>query len=57
MYELLIGISPFFNKNKKRMMSAIVKEDLIFPDRKKYKINYSDEAMRVIWNLLKKDPS
>ena len=57
MYELLIGVSPFYHRNKKKMLNAILKDKLVFPDRTKYKINYSDNCMKVIYYLLKKDPN
>lgn len=54
-YELLIGITPFFNKNKQRLMEKICGAKIVFPDRKKYMIDYSDEAVDIIHQLLNKD--
>ena len=42
MYEMLIGCTPFFNKNKNTLLSKIQTAKVVFPDRKKYKIDYSD---------------
>jgi hypothetical protein len=42
MYEMLIGVTPFFNKNKKTLLEKISTSKVVFPDRKKYKIEYSD---------------
>ena len=43
MYELMIGVTPFFNKNKNQLYSKIKRSKVVFPDRKKYKVDYSDE--------------
>ena len=40
---MLIGVTPFFNKNKNMLLTKIVNSKVVFPDRKKYKIDYSDE--------------
>jgi len=48
MYEMLIGVTPFFNKNKNMLLQKIKTSKVVFPDRKKYKIDYSDEIMDVI---------
>lgn len=55
MYEMLIGVTPFFNKNKNMLLTKIKNSKVIFPDRKKYKIDYSDEMMDIIGKLLDKD--
>ena len=57
MYEMLIGVTPFFNKNKNMLMQKIQKQKVVFPDRKKYKIDYSDEIMDLICRLLEKEKS
>lgn len=41
-YEMLIGVTPFFNKNREVLLNKIQKAKLVFPDRKKYKIKYTD---------------
>ena len=56
-YEMLIGVTPFFNKNKNMLLMKIKNSKVIFPDRKKYKIEYSDEIMDLISQLLEKDKS
>mmetsp|Transcript_7334 Transcript_7334/g.11491 ORF Transcript_7334/g.11491 Transcript_7334/m.11491 type:complete len:240 (+) Transcript_7334:1088-1807(+) len=56
-YEMLIGVTPFFNKNKNMLLMKIKNAKVIFPDRKKYKIDYSDEIMDLIIRLLDKDRS
>jgi len=55
MYEMLIGVTPFFNKNKSVLLEKIRKSKVVFPDRKKYKIEYSDLIMDLITQLLAKD--
>jgi len=56
-YELLIGVTPFFNKNKNMLLNKIKNAKVVFPDRKKYKIDYSDVIMDLIVKLLEKDRS
>ena len=48
MYELLIGVTPFFNKNKNLMFDKIRFSKVVFPDRKIFKIDFSDELMDLI---------
>ena len=54
-YEMLIGVTPFFNKNKNILLQKIKTAKVVFPDRKKYKIDYSDELMDLVIRLLEKD--
>ena len=56
-YEMLIGVTPFFNKNKDMLLMKIKTAKVVFPDRKKYKISYSDDIMDLICKLLDKDKS
>ena len=56
-YEMLIGVTPFFNRNRQVLMSKIKHSKIVFPDRKTYKIAYSDEIVDVISKLLRKDKS
>ena len=60
-YELLYGITPFFNKDKNRMYELIETGELKFPKTitieditKQLKV--SDEAKNIITKLLVKDP-
>ena len=57
MYEMLIGLTPFFNKNRNALFTKIQNSKVVFPDRKKYKIEYSDGIMNLIESLLNKDKS
>lgn len=43
MYEMLIGVTPFFNRNQNALMNKIKNSPCVFPDRAKYKIDYSDD--------------
>lgn len=54
-YEMLIGVTPFFNRNKQMLFTKIKNSKVVFPDRKKYKIDYSDELMSFVSGLLNKD--
>lgn len=54
-YEMLIGVTPFFNKNKNMLLMKIRNSKVVFPDRKKYKIDFSDGVMDLICRLLDKD--
>lgn len=56
-YEMLIGVTPFFNKNKNMLLMKIKNSKVVFPDRKKYKIDFSDGVMDLIVRLLDKDKS
>ena len=55
MYEMMIGVTPFFNRNKNMLYTKIKKSKVVFPDRKKYKVDYSDEWSDLITKLLIKD--
>ena len=51
-YEMLIGVTPFFNRNQNVLMSKIQSANFVFPDRNKYKIDYSDEVQDLVVKLL-----
>ena len=61
-YELLYGITPFFNKDKNRMFELIEIAELKFPKEIKLDnntikpIKVSDEAKHIITKLLEKNP-
>jgi serum/glucocorticoid-regulated kinase 2 len=54
-YEMLIGVTPFYNKNRNMLLMKIKNSKVIFPDRTQYKIEYSDEIQDLIVKLLNKD--
>ena len=56
-YEMTIGVTPFFSKSRMSLINNIKKEEVIFPDKRKYKIEYSDEFVDVVKLLLSKDKS
>lgn len=55
LYEMLIGVTPFFNKNPQMLKSKIKNAKVIFPDRVQYRIDYSDDLVDLIKKLLEKD--
>lgn len=54
-YEMLIGITPFFNRSRQRLMDKIAGAKVVFPDRTKYRIDYSDQLVDIVNGLLQKD--
>ena len=55
LYELLVGIPPFFHKNKHRMYFLIKESPVTFPDRVKHGIEVSPLARDLIKKLLDKN--
>ena len=53
-YEMLIGVTPFYNRSRNLMLMKIQQSKIIFPNKTKYRIDYSDEVQDVIWKLLAK---
>ena len=54
-YEMLIGVTPFYNKNRNMLLMKIKNSKVIFPDKNKYRIEYSDEIVDIICSMLCKD--
>ncbi len=54
LYEMLIGLPPFFHKNKNKMYLMIKESDVVFPNEK-HEIRISPEARDFIKKLLTKD--
>ena len=54
-YEMLIGVTPFYNKERKLLLLKIRQSKVVFPDKKKYKIDYSDEFVDLVLKLLNKE--
>lgn len=54
-YEMLIGVTPFFNKNRQLLQSKIKHARVVFPDRRQFKIDYSDNLVDIVNLLLKKE--
>ena len=57
MYEMLFGMTPFYNQNQRKLLKKIKTAKVLFPDKNKFKIEYSDEIMDLILKLLEKDRS
>jgi serine/threonine protein kinase len=55
-YEMRIGVTPFFNKNKNLLLTKIQRAKVIFPDKQKYDLDYSDEFVDIVDKLLSKNP-
>lgn len=56
-YEMLIGVTPFYNRSRNLMLMKIQQSKIIFPNKKKYKIDYSDDVQDIICKLLAKKKS
>jgi len=54
-YEMIIGIQPFFNRNKHQMYYLIQHAPIRWPDKEKHGIAVSEEAKDLITRLLVKD--
>jgi serum/glucocorticoid-regulated kinase 2 len=54
-YEMLIGVTPFYNRNRNMLLMKIKNSKVIFPDRTRYRIDYSDEIVDLIVGLLAKE--
>lgn len=53
-YEMIVGIPPFFHRNKHRMYFFIKEGNVTFPDPIKHKIEVSPDAKDLIVKLLDK---
>ena len=54
---MLFGMTPFYNQNQRKLLKKIKTAKVLFPDKNKFKIEYSDEIMDLILKLLEKDRS
>lgn len=54
-YEMVVGIPPFFHKNKHRMYFLIRESPVNFPDPVRHRITVSTEAQDLICKLLDKN--
>jgi len=54
-YEMIVGVTPFYNKNRQVLTSKIKHSKVVWPDRIHYKLNYSDEIVDIVNQLLTKD--
>lgn len=56
-YEMRIGVTPFFNKNKNLLLTKIQRAKVIYPDKEKYNLDYTDEFVDIVEKLLTKNPA
>lgn len=56
-YELLSGIPPFYNTDKKIMFNNIRHGKILWPNKKEHGFSFSKEAMDLINQLLIRDKS
>lgn len=54
-YEMIVGIPPFYHKNRDHMFYLIKEASIKYPDPKKHGISVSEEAKDLINKLLDKD--
>lgn len=54
-YEMLIGVTPFYNKERRLLLLKIRTSKVVFPDKRKYKIDYSDDFVDIVMSLLNKE--
>ena len=54
LYEMLVGVPPFYHQNQHTMYQFIVSKAVVFPDPIKHKITVSDPAKDLISKLLTK---
>jgi serine/threonine protein kinase len=54
-YEMLIGVTPFYTRERSSMLKKIRDSKVVFPDKRKYKINYSNDFVDIVLKLLDKE--
>ena len=54
-YEMLIGVTPFYNRERKLLLLKIRQSKVVFPDKSKYKIEYSNDFVDLVLKLLSKE--
>lgn len=54
-YEMMIGVTPFYSKERKVLLNKIKTAKVVFPDKVKYNCQYSDEFVDIVLRLLHKD--
>jgi serine/threonine protein kinase len=43
-YEMMIGVTPFYDKSRSLMLMKIQTSKIVFPNKEKYDVSYSDEC-------------
>lgn len=56
-YEMIVGIPPFYHKKREVMFRMIKEKSIKYPDLKRHGIYISDEAKDLINQLMMKDPT
>mmetsp|Transcript_25813 Transcript_25813/g.39679 ORF Transcript_25813/g.39679 Transcript_25813/m.39679 type:complete len:81 (-) Transcript_25813:252-494(-) len=54
-YEMIVGIPPFYHRNQNQMYVLIQQAPIKWPDPQKHGISLSDEAKDIVTKLLHKD--
>ena len=54
-FEMMFGCTPFFNSNRGVLYSKIKQSRVVFPSKRTFAIEYSDELVDLIVKLLKKN--
>lgn len=54
-YEMLIGVTPFYNKERRLLLLKIRQSRVVFPDKSRYRVDYSDEFTDIVLRLLDKN--
>jgi serine/threonine protein kinase len=57
LYEMMIGIPPFYDKNREKMFYKIKSKTARYPDQDAHGFSISEEAQDLINRLLEKDMS
>ena len=52
MYELLIGLPPFYHEEEEMCLQFILQNEIIYPKKN----NLSSDCMDLIFKLLQKEP-
>ena len=47
-YEMSVGVTPFFNNNRQKLNEKIQNSNIAWPDQKKYKIDYSSDLLDIV---------
>ena len=55
-YEMMVGISPFYNRNRNQILEKIKRSRVVFPDPDRFKIHLTDDCKDFILSLLDKEP-
>lgn len=55
LYEMLVGIPPFYDRNQEKMLDRIQKGKIYWPNKEKHGIEVPDDARDLITKLLDKD--